>query len=50
MGAAGSREGPSRNLAARLALLEENFARICTVVGRLEQELLLLKEEHNRHE
>jgi hypothetical protein len=26
-------------LAARLARLEEHFARLCTVVGRLEQEL-----------
>lgn len=30
-------------LNARLSLLEENFARICTVVGRLDQELQQLK-------
>ena len=35
----------AQNTAARLALLEENFARICLVVGRLEQEILLLKGE-----
>lgn len=31
-----------RNLSARLSLLEENFARICNVVGRLDQELQAL--------
>ena len=35
----------NRNTAARLALLEENFARLCLVVGKLEQELRLLKGE-----
>ena len=35
----------NRNTAARLALLEENFARLCIVVGKLEQELGLLKGE-----
>ncbi|WP_300161038.1 hypothetical protein [Solidesulfovibrio sp.] len=32
-------------LAARLSRLEEHFARICTLVGRLEQEVLAIKEE-----
>jgi hypothetical protein len=36
-------DGPPWNAAARLALLEENFARICTIVGKLEQEVLELK-------
>ena len=34
-----------RNTAARLTLLEEHFARICTVVGKLSQEISLLKGE-----
>ena len=34
-----------RHTAARLALLEEHFARLCTVVGKLEQEIRLLKGE-----
>ena len=38
-------ENQTRNIAARLALLEENFARICLVVGRLDQEIRLLKGE-----
>ena len=38
-----SEENLIRNTAARLALLEEHFARICTVVGKLEQEICLLK-------
>ena len=38
-------ENLARNTAARLALLEEHFARICTVVGKLEQEVRLLKGE-----
>jgi len=32
-----------QNTASRLALLEQHFARICTVVGKLEQEIRLLK-------
>ncbi len=32
-------------LAARLARLEEHFARICTLVGRLEQEVRALTAE-----
>ncbi len=35
--------GQLHTLEARLGLLEESFARICTVVGRLEQEVLSLK-------
>ena len=38
-------ENLARNTVARLALLEEHFARICLVVGRLEQEIRLLKGE-----
>lgn len=34
-----------RSQGARLALLEESFARICNLVGRLDQELEMLREE-----
>ena len=36
-------------LAARLARLEEHFARLCTVVGRLEQELAGLRGQAAGH-
>ena len=36
-----------RALNARLSLLEENFARICNVVGRLDQELRALMTRAN---
>ena len=36
-------------LASRVARLEEHFARICTVVGRLDQEMLALKEHLAGH-
>ncbi len=36
-------------LASRVAQLEEHFARICTVVGRLDQEVLALKEHLAGH-
>ena len=36
-------ENLTQNIASRLALLEQHFARICTVVGKLEQEIRLLK-------
>lgn len=36
-------------LAARLAGLEEHFARLCTVVGRLEQELAGLRSQAAGH-
>lgn len=36
-------------LAARLARLEEHFARLCTVVGRLEQELAGLRSHAAGH-
>lgn len=42
-GGAGGQGASLHTLGARLALLEESFARICTVVGRLEQEVLALQ-------
>ena len=36
-------------LASRVARLDEHFARICTVVGRLDQEVLALKEHLAGH-
>jgi hypothetical protein len=36
-------------LAGRLARLEEHFARLCTVVGRLEQELAGLRSHAAGH-
>lgn len=36
--------GAGGQLAARLTQLEEHFARICMVVGRLDQEVQLLKD------
>ena len=39
-----------RNLSARLSLLEENFARICNVLGRLDQEFQALKSAAERNE
>ncbi len=37
-------------LSARLSLLEDNFARICNVVGRLDQEVQALKSAAANHE
>jgi len=34
-----------RSQGARLAMLEESFARICNLVGRMDQELEMLREE-----
>ncbi|MDR2161281.1 MAG: hypothetical protein LBO77_03980 [Desulfovibrio sp.] len=39
-----SRAGGTAVIQARLSLLEENFARLCTVVGSLEMEIRLLRE------
>ena len=36
-------------LAARVARLEEHFARICTVVGRLEQDVQALAQRLDSH-
>ena len=36
-------------LASRVAQLEEHFARICTVVGRLEQEMQVLAQRLDAH-
>lgn len=36
-------------LASRVARLEEHFARICTVVGRLEQEMQALAQRLDGH-
>ena len=45
---AGSEEAGGA-LASRVARLEEHFARICTVVGRLDQEVLAFKEHLAGH-
>jgi len=38
-----------RSQGARLAMLEESFARICNLVGRQDQELEMLREELRNH-
>ncbi len=48
-GAATDLANQCHTLSARLSLLEDNFARMCNVVGRLDQEVQALKSEAASH-